>query len=114
VLNKTKILKMVFYYKLNNWHFNYSENIMLTLTNNLALCALYEKKNILAIQKLEQLVSQQPIYYMQDALVFNLCTIYDLSYAPDIATQKKKILQKIALRYQLVDPILHWRSFRMT
>ena len=81
--------------------------------NNMAVCALHLKKNLLAISKMEQLITDDPVRFMTDAVVFNLCTMYDLSFAPDISTSKKKALQKLAMRYGINDPVLHWRSFRL-
>lgn len=80
--------------------------------SNIAVCLLYIKDNRGAVSRLETLIALNPLVAMSDAVVFNLCTIYDLSFAPDVSLQKKKLLQKVALRFGLVDPILHWRSFR--
>jgi len=81
--------------------------------NNYAVCALYLKKIADAMKKLEQLIGENPSLYMTDAVVFNLCTMYDLSFAPESSVMKKKALQKVASRYDINDAILHWRSFRM-
>jgi tetratricopeptide (TPR) repeat protein len=88
------------------------EGILSAATNNLALTLLHLKQNHSAIAKLESLIAENPPLFMTDAVVFNLCTLYDLSYSPDSSQQKKKVLQKVALRFGLVDPVLHWRSFR--
>lgn len=81
--------------------------------NNLAICSLYLKRIQKAIYQLEQLIFSNPTKYLLDPIVFNLCTLYDLSYAPDASTFKKKILQRIAIEYHVDDPILHWKSFRL-
>lgn len=81
--------------------------------NNFAICSLYLKRNISAINKIEELITEDPVRFMTDAVVFNLCTMYDLSFAPDASSAKKKALQKLATRYGINDPILHWRSFRL-
>ena len=46
-------------------------------------------------------------------VVFNLCTLYDLSCSPEISVMKKKVLQQFAGVYHMEDPVLHWRSFRL-
>jgi hypothetical protein len=81
--------------------------------NNLAICSLYVKQIRQAITRLEQLILQDPARYLIDPVVFNLCTLYDLSYAPETSATKKKLLQKVASEYHMDDPILHWRSFRL-
>jgi hypothetical protein len=81
--------------------------------NNLAICSLYVKQIRQAITRLEQLILQDPARYMIDPVVFNLCTLYDLSYAPETSATKKKLLQRVASEYHMDDPILHWRSFRL-
>lgn len=81
--------------------------------NNHAVCCLYLKKNSAAIARLEELLAQDPQAFMTDPVIFNLCTIYDLCYAPDISNNKKKALQRVAARYQISESVLHWRSFRL-
>lgn len=84
-----------------------------TAVNNLAICALYVKQIRQAITRLEQLILSDPARYLIDPVVFNLCTLYDLSYAPDMSATKKKLMQRVASEYHMDDPILHWRSFRL-
>jgi hypothetical protein len=81
--------------------------------NNYAVCALYLKKINEAIKRFELLIGRNPPRYMTDAIVFNLCTLYDLSFAPESSLMKKKALQKVASRYDINDSVLHWRSFRI-
>lgn len=90
------------------------ENLLAAAVNNAAICALYVKQINQAINCFEKLIIENPAKYMTDPVVFNLCTLYDLSFAPDVSTTKKKVLQKVAVRFQLEDPILHWRSFRLS
>lgn len=82
--------------------------------NNLSICCLYVKQIRSAIQRLEQLILQNPARHLTDPVVFNLCTLYDLSYAPDTSATKKKIMQRVASEYHVDDPILHWKSFRLS
>lgn len=90
------------------------ESLLSAGVNNLCLCLLHLKQNHTAIARLEALIGENPPRFMSEAVVFNLCTMYDLSYSPDASQQKKKVLQKVATRFGLVDPVLHWRSFRAT
>lgn len=79
--------------------------------NNYAICALYLKRLPDAISTLEQLVRENPPRNMVDAVVFNLCTMYDLSNEPQVALGKKRVLQQVASRYHLEDVL--WQSFRL-
>jgi hypothetical protein len=89
------------------------ENLFSIAINNYAISCLYLKRNNEAVSRLEKLIGLNPLMYMTDPVVFNLCTMYDLSYSPDVSLSKKKALQKIANRFNINDPILHWRSFRL-
>jgi hypothetical protein len=89
------------------------ENLVASAINNYAICCLYSKKNNEAMLRLEKLIGLDPPRYMSDPLVFNLCTMYDLSFSPDVSLMKKKALQKISAKFGINDPILHWRSFRL-
>lgn len=82
--------------------------------NNLSICALCVKQIRTAISRLEQLVLLDPARHLTDPVVFNLCTLYDLSYAPEASATKKKVIQRVASEYHVDDPILHWRSFRLS
>jgi hypothetical protein len=88
--------------------------LLATAVNNLAICSLYVKQIRHAISRLEQLILTDPARYLIDPVVFNLCTLYDLSYAPDMSATKKKLMQRVASEYHMDDPILHWRSFRLS
>lgn len=90
------------------------DTLLPAVINNYAICALYLRKVAAAISKLEGLILDDPVRYMVDPVVFNLCTLYDLSFAPAMSTLKKKVLQNVALAYHVGDPVLHWRSFRLT
>ena len=85
--------------------------ILSTAVNNFAVCAVFLKKIELAMTTLENVLQAHPGVNMSDALVFNLCTIYDLSFSPDISTNKKKMIQRIASFYSIEN--INWRSFRL-
>jgi hypothetical protein len=80
-------------------------------TNNFAICSLYLRRIQEAVAKIEELIQDDPSQNLIDPVVFNLCTMYDLSCAPDVSIEKKKALQEIARHYHIED--LHWKSFRL-
>jgi hypothetical protein len=89
------------------------DSFTVTAVNNYSICAMYLKRINEAISRLEALILLNPVRNMVDPVVFNVCTLYDLSYAPEISSTKKKVLQKVAVLFHVVDPVLHWRSFRL-
>lgn len=89
------------------------ESILSAAINNYSICALYLKRLPTAILKLENLIKTDPATHLTDPVVFNLCTLYDLSCSPEISILKKNVLQKLSAGYHVDDPILHWRSFRL-
>ena len=60
---------------------------------------------------MEELIQDDPTQNLIDPVVFNLCTMYDLSCSPDVSIEKKKALQEVATHYHIDD--LHWKSFRL-
>ena len=46
--------------------------------NNMAVCALYQGKLKEALNVLESLVKNDPSKYLQEGVLFNLCTLYEL------------------------------------
>mmetsp|Transcript_32080 Transcript_32080/g.46239 ORF Transcript_32080/g.46239 Transcript_32080/m.46239 type:complete len:558 (-) Transcript_32080:59-1732(-) len=87
--------------------------VITSAINNFAICALYRKNISEAVVRLENLIRVHPVRFMTDPVIFNLCTLYDLTFSPDVSTSKKKMLQKVALKYHIEDPMVHWRSFRL-
>lgn len=80
--------------------------------NNLSLAMVYACDVGRGVQTLEGLVSKNPRLYMLDVVIFNLCTLYDLSYDAVASAKKKRTLQAVAQRFWLedIDP----SCFRMT
>lgn len=89
------------------------ESITSAAVNNYAICALYLRRIKVSIDKLEGLIKDNPLLHLSDSIVFNLCTLYDLSCSPDISILRKTVLQKLSIKYHVDDPMLHWRSFRL-
>ena len=92
---------------------NVNESILATAINNYAICALHLKNIKQAVTVLEELIKDNPTLYLIDPIVFNLCTMYDLIYAPDMSIQRKKTIQIISNYYDIEDPMLRWRCFRL-
>eukprot|EP01041_Mallomonas_annulata_P001936 gene1936-3756_t len=88
------------------------DSLMAAAASNLAICALNLRELPRAVDTLEKLIRANPVRNMLDPVVFNLCTMYDLSCAPDVSNAKKRVLQRIAVLYHVDD--LHWRSFRLS
>lgn len=89
------------------------DSVLSAAVNNYAICALYLRRINEAIECLEELIKDDPLSHLIDPIVFNLCTLYDLSCAPDASVIKKMLLQKLSVKYHVDDPMLHWRSFRL-
>ena len=87
------------------------DSLLAVAVNNFSICCLNLKQLGAAVEAMEKLIQHDPIRNMVDPIVFNLCTMYDLSCAPEVATMKKKTLQQVASMYHISD--LHWRSFRL-
>jgi hypothetical protein len=49
------------------------DSLLPSCINNYAVCALYIRKANLAITKLEELILENPVKYMIDPIIFNLC-----------------------------------------
>jgi hypothetical protein len=67
-----------------------------TLANNLALCYLHGCELSRAIATLEDCVRANPARNMHKAVVFNLCTLYDLAKPKDLSRQAKDDLRRLA------------------
>lgn len=91
-----------------------NESIVACATNNYAICALHLKQIGKAVSNLERLIKDNPTVYLIDPVVFNLCTMYDLTCAPEVSVQRKKALQAVAQAFFIEDPMLHWRCFRLS
>ena len=89
----------------------YGDKLLSIAVNNYAVCSVFLKRVSFALKKLESVIQDNPSQNIIDPIIFNLCTIYDLSYSPDISTNKKKVIQKLAKLYSIEE--INWRSFRL-
>ena len=89
------------------------ESLLSVAANNFSVTALHLRKMSLSVSRLEALIQEDPVRYLTDPIVFNLCTLYELSCSPDVSTIKKKILQITATTYLVDDPVLNARSLRL-
>lgn len=90
------------------------ESLLSVAVNNIAVAALHLRKMTLSVSRLEKLILEDPVRYLTDAVVFNLCTLYELSCSPEVSTSKKKVLQRVASVYLVDDPILNYKSLRLS
>jgi hypothetical protein len=88
-------------------------SLLAVAVNNYSVCALFLRQAKLAISSLETLIQEDPPRNMVDPVVFNLCTLYEISSAPDLSTAKKRVLLRIATLFHLTDPLLNANSFRL-
>ena len=74
---------------------DFSCSILTVAVNNISVCALYLKNVNLAISNLESIIQENPYEYMTSNIVFNLCTLYDLTSSPSLSAVKKTVLHKV-------------------
>lgn len=80
--------------------------------NNLSLAMVYSCDVMRGVETLEGLIRKDPRLYMLDVVIFNLCTLYDLSFDAVASAKKKRTLQAVAQRFRLED--IDASSFRMS
>eukprot|EP00752_Nemacystus_decipiens_P007280 g6516.t1 len=80
--------------------------------NNLSLAMVYSCDVMRGVETLEGLIRKDPRLYMLDVVIFNLCTLYDLSFDAVASARKKRTLQAVAQRFRLED--IDTASFRMS
>ena len=89
----------------------FGDSLLAVAVNNYAVCAVFLKKVKVALRKLESVLQDNPSQNISDPIIFNLCTIYDLSYSTEVSTNKKKTVQNVASHYGVEE--VSWRSFRL-
>ena len=80
--------------------------------NGYAICALQLKDIACSVHHMERLLLRAPALQMTDIVVFNLCTLYDLSCSPAMCVKKKKVLQQLAACYGMSSS-LNPKSYRL-
>lgn len=91
--------------------FHDGAELLNSAVNNLSLAMVYSGDVMHGVQTLEELIRKDPRLYMVDVLIFNLCTLYDLSYDAIASASKKRTLEAVAQRFRLED--IDASSFRM-
>ena len=86
-------------------------NVMVEAVNNCAICCMYTCELGRATTDLESFILEDPTLNMSDAVVFNLCTMYELSCDNKTTLARKKVLQQTAQRFSIHD--LAEASFRI-
>eukprot|EP00903_Cladosiphon_okamuranus_P008957 g8571.t1 len=86
--------------------------LMDSAVNNLSLAMVYSCDVMRGVDTLEGLIRKDPRLYMLDVVIFNLCTLYDLSFDAVASSKKKRTLQAVAQRFRLED--IDASSFRMS
>jgi tetratricopeptide (TPR) repeat protein len=81
--------------------FDAEPSLTVECLNNLSLCHLYSGNMHLAVQELEGLIREDPCLYLTEAVVFNLCTLYELGLDGEECARKKQLLQRVAKRFHL-------------
>ncbi|XP_077990906.1 trafficking protein particle complex subunit 12-like [Glandiceps talaboti] len=84
-------------------HKNFSEVTKLDPSNalainNLAVCLLYVGRLKEALKALESLVHKDPTKYLQEGVLFNLCTMYELESSRSM--HKKQVLLDLVSKYK--------------
>lgn len=77
---------------------NCRKHLRVYADSNAAICMMHLGLLSGAISRLENRLRQDPETALDEGLVFNLCTMYELAF-PDCAQEKKKTLQKLAARF---------------
>jgi tetratricopeptide (TPR) repeat protein len=74
------------------------DHVRLFARTNSAICLLHLGRLTEAVSRLESCLKEDPGTALDEGLIFNLCTLYDLTF-PDEAKAKKTILHRLATRF---------------
>lgn len=69
--------------------------------NNYAICSLYSCDVHGAVTMLERMIRLSPLRFLNEVVVFNLSSLYDLIYDNANSTNRKEMLKRIADLYNL-------------
>uniref|UniRef100_A0A7S0N806 Uncharacterized protein n=1 Tax=Pyramimonas obovata TaxID=1411642 RepID=A0A7S0N806_9CHLO len=61
----------------------------LVSVNNIALCLMYQRDLMGATRYLEETLQSDPAKYMDETLVLNLCSMYDLAWVSGTESKRK-------------------------
>lgn len=78
-------------------------NVMVEALNNFAICCMYTCDLHRATERLEAFILEDPTSNITDAVIFNLCTMYELSCDNKTTIAKKRVLQQAAQRFSIHD-----------
>ncbi|CAM9477913.1 unnamed protein product [Discosporangium mesarthrocarpum] len=79
------------------------EDVSLSAITNSCISQVYSCNVRDGVENIERMVQRDPRRFMRSVVVFNLCTLYDLSFDNPTSTLKKKVLMAVAQRYHLDD-----------
>lgn len=77
---------------------SYERNMWAFATNNQAICLLQQGRSNEAMEKLEECIRKNPSMALDEGIVVNIATLYDLT-CPDTAPEKKAVLKALASKY---------------
>lgn len=79
-------------------HNSTNQRLAAVIANNVAICLLHVGRLAEAIDRLESVIRKGPSTALDEGLVFNLATLYDLAH-PDSANEKKHVLQSLCMKF---------------
>ncbi|KAI9906498.1 hypothetical protein PsorP6_003461 [Peronosclerospora sorghi] len=87
------------------------EDVVAAAVNNYAICALYCCDVKAAVAALERLIRSNPRRFLNDVVVFNLTSLYDLQCDAATSKRRKEMIQHLAQRYDLEH--IHASAYRI-
>ena len=77
------------------------EDMLATLTNNIAIASLHCSEILKAVNCLENFLRENVQCHMHRTILFNLCTLYEVAFGSEIARTKKVGLKIVSERIGL-------------
>jgi hypothetical protein len=90
---------------------DWNMNLYATACVNYAVCCVHLRRINDGMTRLEKMIQINPSVFLTQHVIFNLCTIYDLSCAPELSENKKRALKSLAHDYHQT---LDWNVFRIS
>lgn len=94
----SKFAEAVVEYEEAAHHVGEKQHLGVLIANNVAICLMHIGRLAEAVDRLEAVLRRGPEIALDEGLVFNLATLYDLAY-PDSAIEKKRVLQRLASKF---------------